>query len=201
MDTIQRALNMYKIKGFVVSNIGTFELLKDLSSTYELIGNYTLNIFNSKSCLEYLNLGLEKVTLSPELNKDNLLELTNKFTSNSEIIVYGSLPLMTIRYCPLGKSNKCYPECSANCKKDDKYCLKDRLGYCFRVIPDNMQTITTIYNSKITSISTNDFYCSSVRIDTLDETTSEINMIASKVKKGERLEGQSYTNGNLYRNV
>ena len=201
MDTIQRALNMYKIKGFVVSNIGTFELLKDLSSTYELIGNYTLNVFNSESYQQYKKLGLKKVTLSRELNKDNLLELTNEFASSSELIVYGTLPLMTSRYCPLGKSNKCYPECSANCKKDDKYYLKDRLGYCFRVIPDNMQTITTIYNSKITSISANDFYCSSVRIDTLDETVEEINKIISKVKNGERLEGQNYTNGNLYRNV
>ena len=40
----------YKIKGFVVSNIGNFDLLKEYRKDYELIGNFSLNIFNNISC-------------------------------------------------------------------------------------------------------------------------------------------------------
>ena len=201
MDKIERALSMYKIKGFVLSNIGSFELLKEYKDSYRFIGNYTLNVFNSETFNGYIQMGLNKVTLSPELNKENLVKLNNKYTSKSECIVYGSIPLMTTRYCLLGKTNKCYPECSTKCNTNNKYYLKDRMGFLFRVIPDNMQTITTIYNSKITSISNNIISSPSIRIDTLDETIDEINTIISKAKKGERLEGQNYTNGNLYRNV
>ncbi len=201
MDTIDHAVNMYNIKGFVISNIGDFEYLKKYSKNFEFIGNYTLNTYNSKSIQEYIKLGLNKVTLSPELNKENLENINNKYFLSSECIVYGRLPLMTSRYCPLGKSNKCYPECSSKCKTQNKYYLKDRMGFLFRIVPDNMQTITTIYNSKITSISSDMISCSSARIDILDETIDEINNIVLKVKNGLRLEGQEYTNGNLYRDV
>lgn len=69
----------------------------------------------------------------------------------------------------------------------------------FRITPDNMQTITTIYNSKITSIAPKELNVDSVRIDILDESIEEINHIISLVKNGDRLEGEAYTNGNLNR--
>ena len=109
---------------------------------------------------------------------------------------------MTSSYCPLGKANRCYPECSQKCKSDNKYYLKDRMNFLFRVIPDNTQTITTIYNSKINSIDTNEINnITNFRIDILDENVEEINNIINTVKQGNRLEGKEYTNGNLNRNV
>ena len=64
-----------------------------------------------------------------------------------------------------------------------------------------MQTVTTIYNSKITSISPSELNVGSVRIDILDENIEEINHIISIAKSGNRLEGENYTNGNLNRNI
>lgn len=71
----------------------------------------------------------------------------------------------------------------------------------FPIIPDNIQTVTTVFNSKITSISTNDFSINSARIDILDEDISQINAITEIVKSGKRLEGKTYTNGNLNREI
>lgn len=71
----------------------------------------------------------------------------------------------------------------------------------FRVIPDNIDTITTIYNSKITSITTGEFNVSSLRIDILDESIEEINNIINTVKSRKKLEGKIYTNGNLQREI
>ena len=45
-NNINKILNNHKIKGFVISNIGQFELVKPYSNNYDLIGNYNLNLFN-----------------------------------------------------------------------------------------------------------------------------------------------------------
>ena len=104
---------------------------------------------------------------------------------------------MNSNYCLLGKSNKCYKDCTRNCMNKNSYFLKDRLGFLFRVIPDNIDTVTTIYNSKITSISLDGLNCDYARIDILDESIDDINLIVSKVLNKEKLEGKQYTNGNL----
>ena len=80
---------------------------------------------------------------------------------------------------------------------DNTYFLKDRLGFLFRIVPDNIDTVTTIYNSKTTSISLDGLNCDYARIDILDETIDEINLIISKILNKEKLEGKQYTNGNL----
>lgn len=192
---LPQILNTYKISGFVLSNIGNFELLKNYKN-YEFICNYTFNIFNSLSSCE---LPVNTITLSPELNKNDIENFkTNK---NVELIVYGKTPLMTSNYCLLGKSNKCYSSCSHKCNSSNKYYLKDRLGFLFRAIPDNIQTVTTIYNSKITSIEHTNSNIDYARIDVLDEDISEINNIIDIVSSGNKLEGNIYTNGNFNKEI
>ena len=71
----------------------------------------------------------------------------------------------------------------------------------FRIIPDNIDTVTTIYNCKITSIASDEFNVSSLRIDILDESIDEINKIINTVKLRKKLEGKNYTNGNLQREI
>ena len=180
-----------------------------------------MNIFNKYSIAELQSLGINIVTPSVELNKSIL----QNFCSNSplpvELIAYGRTVLMNSSYCLLGKSNKCYPKCDMKCKNctssvnqtgnsnatitdnsyTAKYFIKDRLGFKFRIIPDNIQTVTSIYNSKITSIDTHDFEISAVRINILDENIEEINNIITSAKNGNKLEGKEYTNGNLNREI
>lgn len=190
-------LNLYKIKGFVISNIGNLELLKDYRNTYEFVCNYTLNIFNDLTVNE---LACDVITLSPELNKSDLQSLCNCINKpRTELIVYGKTPLMNSNYCLLGKTNKCYTSCEHLCNSSisNNFYLKDRLGFLFKVVPDNIETVTTIYNSKITSIEHTDVSVDTVRIDILDETLDEINNIIKTVKCGKRLEGKDYTNRNF----
>ena len=199
MNIIENVINNYHISGFVVSNLAGFTLLEKYKNQYDFIGNYTLNVFNDYTASDLNNLGLTTITLSPELNKFDIQNICKGL--NSELIVYGNQALMNIKYCLLGHSNKCYPECDKKCLSEHKYYLKDRLGFSSRVIPDNVQTITRIYNSKITSISTLDLNIDYARINIIDEDIDTINKIISTVKSGQRLEGINYTNGNLNRNV
>ena len=71
----------------------------------------------------------------------------------------------------------------------------------FEVLPDNIQTVTTVFNSKITSLNPNNFNVDYSRIDVLQESIDEINAIINTVKSGKRFEGKDFTNGNLNREV
>ena len=139
--------------------------------------------------------------MSRELNKEAIQEIINNTNAKIELIVYGNLPIMATNYCFLGQTNNCYPECGTNCVKNNTYYLQDRLGYKFRIIPDNLQTVSLICNSKTLSISTKDLYINSARIDILDENIDTINSIVEHTIKREKLEGKDFTNGNFNREV
>ena len=202
-NLVEKSIANYNIKGFVISNLSSFMLVDRLSSSnnFEYIANYTLNSYNSYTEKELTNLGISKITLSPELSAFDINNLCSKLSLARELIVYGKTPLMSSNYCLLGHSNKCYPNCGTRCLDNKQYYLKDRLGFKFRIIPDNVQTVTTIFNSKITSIDGSVFNVNSYRIDILDEDIEQINSIVSTVLAGNRLEGKEYTNGNLNREI
>ena len=200
-NSLDKYISEFNIKGIVASNISSIYSLNKYKGTLDLIGNYTLNIFNIHTINELSKHYISTITLSPELDEMSLSNLCKKSCCNTELMVYGKLPLMNMGYCLLGQSNKCYPECKMRCNSLKKYYLKDRLGYKFRIIPDNMQTITTLYNSKITSIPYENINPDSVRISILDENIDEINNIMQTIKDGKTFSSSNYTFGNLYKNV
>lgn len=203
LNNLDNIVKTFNIKGFVVSNIaGVIFLQKYMfNPNYTIVSNYTMNVLNDYTISELKDIGINIVTPSVEAN-EHILDNIIKYSSLPiELIVYGRTILMNSSYCLLGKTNKCYPECDMKCKLNSKYYLKDRLGFKFRVIPDNLQTVTSIYNSKITSIESSNFSVYSVRINVLDESIEDINKIISVAKSGKRLEGPEYTNGNLNKNV
>lgn len=201
----ENSVKNYEIKGFVISNICNIRLLNELfcnlKQYFKIITNYTFNVFNLQSILALKNLGISCFTLSPELDKKTIQFLCDYNYLQKEMIVYGRTPLITMNYCLLGETDKCYPECKARCQNDHIYCLEDRLHMKFPIMPDNIQTVTTLFNSKITSLSLKDFAVNFARIDILDETISQINSIVEIVKAQKRLEGKDYTNGNLNKEI
>ena len=206
-NNIEKTISNYDIKGFVISNISNLKLLENVltCNDFELIANYTFNIFNLYSVNELKNLGINRFTVSPESTKEIIDNLCNSSLCcnylPSELILYGKTPLININYCVLGKTNKCYPTCSSKCMSGNSYYLKDRLNMKFRILFDNIQTVSTIYNCKTTSISSDGFDIACSRIDILDESIDEINNIVNVVKSGSRLEGKEFTNGNLNREI
>ena len=184
-DNIVNTTKKYNIKGIVLSNISNFMLISDLyksNKNLELIANYTFNIYNNETINKLNELQISRYTVSPELNKLSILNLYGN--PQKELIVYGKIPLMNMNYCLLGKSNKCYPNCNSLCTNKNRYFLKDRLGLHFDIVPDNIQTVTTIYNCKTLSICPTDFNLDYARIDILYENIDEINNIINTVKLG-----------------
>lgn len=212
-NNIENIIGTFDVRGFVISNISGLHLINNIKSTFnknfDFVGNYTLNIYNCNTANNLFELGINTVTISPELDLDGITQLCNS-VNDSELIVYGNIPLMNTNYCLFGKTNKCHTNCihsgsprssTPTCKSNFRFYLKDRMNYNFRVIPDNIDTVSTIYNSKITSIESSKFNISSLRIEILDESIDEINEIINTVKQGRKLEGKNYTNGNLNREI
>lgn len=198
LNNIEKSIELYNIKGFVISNISWLSILNKWKN-YSIIANYSMNIYNNKTCDMFSS--FERVTLSLELNKQDLLNICCPANIKKEVLVYGRTPLIHSNYCLLGKTNKCYPECEQKCKNSHKYYLKDRLNLLFPILPDPLQTITTIYNCKTTSISPLELNADSVRIDFLEENLSQMQEIINCVRDGKRLEGKDFTNGNLNREI
>lgn len=205
-NVIENSIERYHIKGFVLSNIasGIFlqEMLPQYGQKFEYISNYTLNVYNHESEQVLKQLGIQKITISPELSKQSILELCKDTSIKRELMVYGRIPLMSSNYCFLGQTNHCYPTCGTKCQEENSsYSLKDRLGYTFPILPDNIQTVSTIYNSKILSIDPHDFPVDSIRMDILEESIPQINSIIETILSSGKLEGSEFTNGNLNREV
>ena len=98
-----------------------------------------LNTFNSASMAEWKRLGFASVCLSPELNLSEIRSISKELPT--ECYIYGHLPVMTTRHCPLrAAAGKC--TCGGAF-----YRLRDRKGMEFPVKPDPAQCISTIYNA------------------------------------------------------
>jgi len=194
-NNIDDIIAKYKINGFIVSNIGQLDLVKHLN--LDIIANYTFNIFNNYTIDSLVNLNFKTITLSPELNSSLINSFKNIDNIDYELIVYGKSQLMTSSYCVIGCNSKnSGNNCSHPCQKNH-YLLKDRLGFDFSVYSDDIDCISNIYNSKITSISAENLNIENIRIDILGENIEEINNIISIHKANQRLEGKIFTNGNI----
>lgn len=68
------------------------------------------------------------------------------------------------------------------CKSNDKFYIQDRFNAKYRIVPDNIQTLSTIYNYKNIEINSKNFIADFLRIDILDENIEEINNIIRKTK-------------------
>ena len=194
-NNFDEKVNKFNIKGIVISNLSGIEFMMKYVGKLDIVSKYTLNIYNNHTIDELKKVGVNRVTVSPELDTDNLIDLCNNSSLPTEFLVYGKLPVMHIQYCPLGKSNKCYPTCSMKCKTFNRFYLEDKLGYKFEFVPDNMQTITKIYNSKINSIDYAKFPFDSCLISITDE--DNLDEIIYNVKSNIKFDGKNYTNGNL----
>lgn len=193
------------LDGYLIRNVQKIDTGKTL------IADHTLNTFNSAAyTLLTEKLGCKRVCLSPELNLKELSSLCGKDT---EVIVYGRLPLMTTQQCPVGVH--------LADKHKDMYCklrgthppcvLRDRKKAEFPVITDCESCVAFILNSApvYTADKWDDIAalgCGSVRLmlTTEDkETAAELIRLHKALISGERTDVKlnGSTRGHFYRGV
>ena len=133
------------VDGISLSNLGSLMYFKE-HFNLKLHGDIGLNVFNSHTAEFLYSLGLDSITLSPELNLNQIKEITENTNINIESIVYGYLASMTTKTCPMALVKGCKDdkECTT-CNFNKGYGLKDRMDAVFYM--ERKQGFTTIYNS------------------------------------------------------
>ncbi|MBR2414359.1 MAG: U32 family peptidase [Clostridia bacterium] len=119
----------------VCDNIGAVRMCAELGLTAH--GGAGLNIFNSESLAQYAKIGLASACLSFECHDNQLYDMENEIPVG--LLVYGRLPLMRLRACPMKGANGC-----GGC--DGKQVLTDRKGIEFPVLCAQKK-FSTLYNS------------------------------------------------------
>ncbi|MGI6733680.1 MAG: DUF3656 domain-containing U32 family peptidase [Anaerovoracaceae bacterium] len=132
------------VDGLLIGNLGHLELLAE--ADLPMVGDYSLNIYNSQSVRAAAGLGFTGVTLSHELTLSQMKEI-HSFGIELEATVYGRVPVMISEHCPIGSQLSRSPDgrrCGL-CKRG-RYFLKDRTGAEFPVIGDPESCRSTILN-------------------------------------------------------
>ncbi len=172
------------IDGLLVGNIG--HLNKDkYPSKLNIMGDYSLNCFNSSSLKQLAQLGVNGVTLSFELTVNQIRNLPNIPGFTKEAVVYGRIPLMTSEYCPVGSIAGGFDsktKCSIACEKGEYY-LKDRIGAQFPVVCDRLDCRSTVFNSNVLLLEENIGKIKEavdiIRLNFTDETAGEMKEIVN----------------------
>lgn len=144
-NVVRRNQNDYEEKEGLLL-IGGYGGIHHYRGTNPFVTDYSLNVVNAASCYELHRLGAKRVTLSYELNKRQIEELTTAYIDENggypalEMIVYGKAPMMFTKYCPLKKMDQC-----GKCRTRT-YALKDEHG-TFPIMTHEDCT-TTILNGK-----------------------------------------------------
>lgn len=125
------------LNGILVGNLGLLKIIREYTGK-PVVGDFTLNAFNSAT-LHYLKeQGVARAVLSPELTIKQIQEMSATTPLPLEALVQGALPLMNTKYCPVGSllgdfstGKKCTGPCSST-----RCGLKDRLGLIFPIEVD-----------------------------------------------------------------
>lgn len=84
------------IDGLVVTNIGAIHAFADKG--YPMVGDTSLNIYNHLAAEMYADLGIERMTISPEMTAGYFTELLKRSTVPLEAVVHGSPTVMYMEH-------------------------------------------------------------------------------------------------------
>lgn len=193
-------------KEILFGGLGSIDYYKDKNKI--LVSDYSLNVTNYETVAILSSLGVNRITLSQEICKDNINKLIENYFSkyltypNLELIVYGRTCLMHSRYCPLKRLNMC-GKCKIN-----KYALKDH--FATFPITFNSDCTTNIWNSKILNnmdeiqniIGVN-FFRLVFTTETKEETFKIISNFKNSLKNNEKsnsFDKKNHTHGHFFEN-
>ena len=172
----------YENDKLLITETGSLKYLNSNS----VFTDYYLNVVNSYFINYLVNKNVKRITLSPEMTIEKIEELKSKVNSLSicEVIIYGKIEVMVMKYCPLNMliNDSKYP-CGL-CRNGNKYYLKDRNNEYYPLIHTNEVThILNYRNREINDLKPYlDLGIKNYRIEFFDEAELEIKKVIKKVK-------------------
>lgn len=166
----------------VVSQIGDLDLI-NLKS---VITDLYLNVVNSESVHYLHQIGVSRVTLSPEVSYLQMRELMDEYHKkyqtlpNLEVVVYGFYEAMIMKHCIIS-STLGYNVYDCNACYINQYTLVDRLGYRFSLMRGHNCALKMLNAKRLSLLDqVNDIFelgIHSVRIQLTLETKEETNRV------------------------
>ena len=136
-------LKNQNVRGIWINNLSEYYIFKD--DGLEINGDIGINVFNRLTSDFFRDLGLNSITLSPELNSGQIQKIINKNDAEINLISYGRVPVMTMKHCPFSIIKNCKDEKSCPTCRYKNYLLRDEKNVDFEVLRQN--TFTEIFNS------------------------------------------------------
>ena len=177
--------HFYEYKNLLVTDYASLDKYPNNPS------DYFLNVTNHYT-LDYISNYASKVMLSVECTNDDIKDILKKCSNkyNIEVLVYGNIELMLMKYCPLNmiiNKNKICNVCSGN----NKYYLKAQNGTKYRLITNKDVHSTTILNCNKTNKIDDIIYLKNIgvtnyRVEFLDENYDECLKILERVIENAR---------------
>ncbi len=153
--------------------------------------DYFLNATNHYT-IDYLNKYASTITLSPENSLENIKDIMANYQAknNIEILVYGHVELMIMKYCPLNYLVNKNDHCSV-CQNNKNYYLQDRNKQFYKLENNPLTHSTTIMNTNLTDLreyipALKKMGIKNFRLEFLDETYEEAKQIIEGVIKDAR---------------
>ena len=178
LDRVMNNYPIYKDERLLVTELGSInKYYKDNT----IITDYYLNITNHHSINLLNNYNVKRNTLSVELD-DYKIKDTVKYSNNIELIIYGRLELMVMKYCPL---KKCLNYCSSCKNSNDKFYLEDKLGNRYPMTRNNCITHIMHHEvlDKIDNINTYmDMGINNYRLELFDEDKYQVQALMDRFK-------------------
>ncbi|MGM9985691.1 MAG: DUF3656 domain-containing protein [Bacillaceae bacterium] len=120
-----------KPDGIVVRSLGAVAYYTAMKVDVPLIGDYSLNIANSKAVDLFLHKGLSRVTPSYDLNIQQMMDLLEVSKTNSmELVIHQHLPMFHTEhcmYCTFLSEGTDFTNCGRPCEQS-RISLQDRIG-------------------------------------------------------------------------
>ena len=121
----------------MIKNYDALWFAKAFLEDIPMVFDHNLYSYNNKAVAEFLKLNPAYITAPLELNKK---ELSYRHNTNSELLIYGKLPLMT--------SAQCVKRSTGGCKKQAGVSyIKDRYNIMFPIKNNCEECYNVIYNS------------------------------------------------------
>jgi len=128
-------------KGILLGNIGYIQMAMDLKSKHDIkiVADYSLNVVNTYSAMFLKEKGIDKITISPEIDESEIQNIANLIDIE---VIENFVTAMTSRFCPVKAYSK-----ACNCN-NNSYELKDSHNNVrYNVICDNTDcTIKLVRN-------------------------------------------------------
>lgn len=191
-----------EVDAVYVHNLATLRLAKQLTAA-QIRTDFSLHVFNGATINFLRTLGVDGVTLSPELNLAQIKALAKKSPLPVECIVHGRQELMISAYCVIGSflGDIDKKVCPHICRTKNFF-LRDRKGELFPVVTDQFCRMHILNAKTLSMIEHREDFggVSKLRVDCRFLTVEETAQVVHAYKFGGN-EIENFTRGHYFRGV